>query len=105
MEWLRFIIEFAFVVLGLCYLCFKHSQRVRNWKPLEPPEEWAGHGIDTSGLQPRMEELRRDHMTERRVAIDIGFRRALIGFARKAVRQLGYFRHSAPEHHAHDQSQ
>ena len=97
MESLRLIIEFAAVILGLCYLYSKHWQRVRNCKPSEDPKDWIGHGIDTSKLQPRMEEVRQDHLAGRRIAIDFGFHRALIGFARKAVSQLGNFRNRKQE--------
>lgn len=99
MESLRLIIEFAAVIMGSCYLYSKHWQRVRNWKPSEHPKDWMGHGIDASKLQPRIEEVLQDHLAGRRVAIDI--HRALIGFARKAVSQLRYFR-NREEEHAHD---
>lgn len=101
MESLRLIIELAAVILGSCYLYSKHWQRVWNWKPSEDPKGWAGHGIDTSKLQPRMEEVRQDHMAGRRALIEISFHRALIGFARKVVSQLRYFR-NREEEHAHD---
>jgi hypothetical protein len=98
----RLIIELAVLTLGACYLYIKHRQRVRNWTPREDPEKWTGHGIEASELKPRVERVRRDPLAARQATRGICLQRYLLGFARRAVVQLGYFRHKEPEEHAHD---
>ena len=102
MPWFRLIIEMTVLALGAWYLYFKHRQRVRNWTPRDDPEKWTGHGIEASALKPRLEQVRRDPVAARQATRDSYFHRNLLGFARRAVVQLGYFRHREPEEHARD---
>jgi hypothetical protein len=102
MPWFRFIIELAVLALGACYLFFKHRQRVRNWAPPDDPGKWTGHGIKTSELKPRVEQVRRDPLAARQGTRRVCFHRYLLGFARRAVVRLGYFRHRESEEHARD---
>ena len=101
MGWFRLIIELTALTSGACYLYFKHRQRVRNWAPRDDPEKWTGRGIEASKLRARVEQVRRDYMSARQAPGGLGFHRCLLGFARRVVMQLGYFRHRNPEEHAH----
>jgi hypothetical protein len=104
MAWVRLIIELTALTLGVGYLYFKHLQRVRNSAPREVPSNWTGHGIEASELKPRVEQVRRDYLAAREAKIGVSFHRYLFGLARRAVMQLGYFRHGEPGKHAHDHS-
>ncbi|MGZ4973162.1 MAG: hypothetical protein ACXWDN_10410 [Limisphaerales bacterium] len=99
MSWLILIIELAVLTLGAWYLYFKQQQRVGNWTPREHRQKWTGHGLDASELKPRVEQVRRDPLSVRQATRGVWFRRYLLGVARRAVVELGYFRHKAPEEH------
>ncbi len=102
MRWLRLIIELAALISGGYYLWCKHRQRLRNWIPREDPAKWTGHGIEASELRPRLEQVRQDYLATRQATSGARFHGALLGFARRAIVQLGYFRRREPEEHAHD---
>jgi hypothetical protein len=104
MTWFRLIIELTALMLGVGYLYSKHLQRVRSSTPPEVPGNWTGHGIETSELKPRVEQMRRDYLAGRQGRKGVCFHRYLLGLARRAVMRLGYFRHGEPGKHAHDHS-
>jgi hypothetical protein len=97
MPWFLFLVELAGLALGASYLWLKHRQRVRKWAPMEDPAIWIGHGLEASGLKPRIERVRRDYVGALPAARGVCFRRHLLGFTRRAVMQSGYFRHKDAE--------
>lgn len=102
MSLLLLTIELTGLILGGSYLFFKHRQRVCSWVPQDDPRKWTGHGIEVAELKPQVEQVRRDYLAARQTARGVWFHRSLLGLARCAVMQLGFFRHRDTGENARD---
>jgi hypothetical protein len=90
----------AALVLLVGYLHHKHWQRVRSRISPRISAGWTGKPIDAEKLKPAVESVRGDYLAACRPTAGFCFHKSLLGFARRAVASLGYFRGKAPEEHA-----
>src|SRR5437868_14739980 len=65
MSWFTPTIDLIVLALGAFYLYYKHQRRVGNWPRRRNREKWIGHGLETSQLKPRVEQVRRDPLAAR----------------------------------------
>ena len=85
------IIGLAVVLVLAGYLYFKHRQRAPQRFVRKDPADWTGQAIDVTGLKPKLEEVRRNHLAARPEVKGVCFHRGLLGLARRAIVRFGYF--------------
>ena len=76
--------------------------KLRRWASEDPaPGEWTGKSIDVGEIKPKVDDVRRNYLAARQSAKGVRFHKALLGFTRRAVARLAYFRDRKSEEHAH----
>jgi hypothetical protein len=93
-------VELATIAVLAGWLVRRHRQRMRQYRPVCDPAKWTGKAIDVTKLKPTVEDLRRDYLATRHARKSVGYRKTLMGLARRAVLQLAYFRRREADEHA-----
>ena len=95
------IINLTAAAVLVSYLCIKRRQRVRSrTDPHDQGQPTAGV-IDVAALKPRIDAVRRNYLVTRKPQNGLGYHRALLKVAGRAVAQLGYFRARKAEDQSH----
>ena len=95
------IIRLTAVALVVSYLCIKRRQRVRSGTDPYDRGQPTPVGIDVTTLKPRIDAVRHNYLATRKPQNGLGYHRALLKVAGRAVAQLGYFRARKAEDQSH----